>query len=275
MGDKADRFVIFGAQTLPWACRIRKYGREVTVLGTKSQVDLATCPRQQGPGVAAFLTKSLKVTMTPIPSFLSLALASTGQIIHPGIMYGLFHLWDGQPYPAAPLFYQGIDAATADILQAMSDEIQAIRQVFVTRYPKLDLSAVRPLVDWLRRSYGDDIKDATSLRTCFMTNRGYAGLKAPMRPANGGLVPDFQARYLSEDVPYGLAATRGLAELAGVPTPVIDEVITWAQARLGAEYMQDGKLRGRDVCRTRAPQRYGYQVLDDFIEATAALQEET
>jgi hypothetical protein len=47
----------------------------------------------------------------------------------------------------------------------------------------------------------------------------------------------------------------------------MDEVITWAQERLGREYLVDGKLAGRDVKYSRAPQRYGFQDLDSMINA--------
>ena len=115
--------------------------------------------------------------MRPISSFLSLTLANTGQLIHPGVMYGLFRDWDGQPYAEAPLFYQGVDASTADILQQFSDEIQSLRALLEERYPGLDLSAVQPLHDWLQRAYGEEIDDCSSLQICFVTNRGYAGLR--------------------------------------------------------------------------------------------------
>ena len=60
-----------------------------------------------------------------------------------------------------------------------------------------------------------------------------------------GLVPDFGTRYLSEDMPYGLVVTRGIAELADLPTFMIDRVITWAQVHLAEEYLVD--RRGRLV----------------------------
>jgi len=40
----------------------------------------------------------LRIKINPIANFLSLALADTGQLIHPGIMYGLFHDWNGRVY---------------------------------------------------------------------------------------------------------------------------------------------------------------------------------
>lgn len=264
---KAGKVTIFGLQTLPWACRIKQYGREATILGSKASVDLATRPGDQAKSTADLLTDMLGVPMEPIENFLSLTLAGTGQIIHPGVMYGRFHDWDGHTFKEAPLFYQGIDETTAGVLSELSDEIQTLRSDLETRYPGIDLSAVRPLGEWLYRSYAEDITDHSSLQRSFVTNRSYAGLTVPMREQNGGLVPDFQARYLFEDVPNALLATRGIAGLAGVPTPKMDEVITWAQEHLGVEYLVDGKLRGRDMKATRAPQRYGFHSLGSMLSA--------
>ena len=264
---KSEGVVVFGLQTLPWACRIKHYGREVTILGSKASVDLATHPREQAKRTADLLADLLGVPMEPIGNFLSLTLAGTGQIIHPGVMYGQFHDWDGHIFEEAPLFYQGIDETTAGVLGELSDEIQALRFDLEARLPSLDLSAVRPLDEWLYRSYANDIMDPSSLQTSFVTNRSYAGLTVPMRMENGGLVPDFQARYLSEDVPNALIATRGIAELVCAPTPMMDDVITWAQERLEVEYLVEGELRGRDVKNTRAPQRYGFHNLERILSA--------
>jgi len=267
LGARRRDLVLFGLQTLPWACRIREYGREVEVLGTKAAVDMATWPADDRHPVSAILTRILGVRVTPVASFLGLTLADVGQLIHPGVMYGLFHDWDGQPYAEAPLFYQGIDDETAGLLQRLSDEVQGVRRAVEKSAPWVDLSAVRPLREWLQRSYGGSITDASSLRTCFVTNRSYAGLRAPMRAVDGGLGPDFGARYLAEDVPFGLVVTRGIAEVAGVRTPAMDRVITWAQERLGKEFLVEGTLRGQDIDATRAPQRYGYGTVEDLLRS--------
>ncbi len=259
--------VIYGLQTLPWACRIQRYGQEVAILGTKEEVDFATWPRKYAGEIAALLGDLLGLHLHAIPSFLSLTLANTGQLIHPGVMYGLFRNWDGLPFAEAPLFYHGIDPTIADILQQLSDEVQSLRAELEGRFPDLDLSAVRPLYEWLRRSYGERIADPSSLQSCIVTNQGYAGLRAPVSPTEGGLAPDFQARYLAEDVPYGLVVTRGIAELAAVSTPTMDRVITWAQTRLGKEYLADGKMLGSSIAASRAPQRYGFRTLNEVIKA--------
>ena len=154
-----DSLVVFGMQTLPWACRTLQYGRSARILGTKASTDLAAWPASRTGEVVDRLSELLNVRLEPISCFLSLSLAGTGQIIHPGIMYGLFHDWRGKTYAEAPLFYQNVDPFTANILQQLSDEIQAVRGEVERRYPELDLSAVRPLREWVCLLYTSDAAD--------------------------------------------------------------------------------------------------------------------
>jgi len=273
-----DDVGLFGLQTLPWACRIREYGRVVHVLGVKNVVDAASRPaapplsppkpalrslrlRVEGLGgmkggeqIAPLLERMLGLPIGVAANMLALTLANTGQLIHPGIMYGLFADWDGTPFGAdgVPLFYHSLSEEGAQTLAGLSDDVQAI---CARLEPAMDLSAVRPLKAWLLRSYGDAIADPSSLRSAFVTNRAYAGLKAPVREVSPGqFVPDFRARYLAEDVPFGLAVSRAIAGLAGVETPTMDEVIAWAGAQLG-----------KDTSEARIPQKYGLGDLEQLI----------
>ncbi len=258
---------LVGLQTLPWACRIVTFGQEVDILGTKAVVDVAAWPSAIGPELVNGLEALLGLKINPVSSFLSLTLANTGQLIHPGIMYGLCHGREAITFSQAeiPLFYQGVDEATAELLQALSDEVQMLTGSLASQLPNLDPGEVIPLHQWLRRAYPDDIDDGRTLRSAFVTNRAYAGLKIPTRAAGPESVAvDFTGRYLAEDVPFGLVVLRGLAEIAGAPTPTIDEVITWAQERLGKKYLAGGRLAGPDLSESRAPQIYGLQRLDQL-----------
>lgn len=264
------RGVIFGLQTLPWACRIQRWGRQVEVLGVKNTVDLAA---SQGPvdassDAAGHLSQWLAIAVQPVSSFLALTLANTGQIIHPGIMAGLFRTWDGQPFgeDQVPLFYGGVDDPTARLLQGLSDDVQAVRAELQSRAPHLDLSPVLSLYDWLRRAYAGQIADDSTLRAAFNSNRAYAGLAAPMELIEeNAYVPWFGSRYLAEDVPFGLLVTRGIAELVGVPTPTVDEVIGWAQQKLSKQYLVGGRVVGRDIGESRAPQRFGIHTVEQLL----------
>jgi hypothetical protein len=251
---------LFGLQTLPWACRITTYGQSVEVLGTKASVDVAVSPAAQADGLLPELAALLGLEVKPIASFLTLTLANTGQLIHPGIMYGLGRDRETDTFTAAeiPLFYQGVDQPTAVTLQALSDEVQAIAGAIATTSPSFNPQEVLPLFGWLHHAYPTDIADSTTLQHAFNTNRAYTGLRLPTRPIGPDTFAiDYHARYLAEDVPYGLVVLRGIAEIAGVTTPTIDTVITWAQQRLGCQYLLNGALTGADVPYTRAPQAYG------------------
>lgn len=256
---KRNDIDLFGVQTLPWACRIRKYGELVHVLGVKKVVDAAAKPASKIKQIAPLLERMLGLSVDASSSLLALTLANTGQLIHPGIMYGLFAGWDGSQLRASevPFFYHGLSEEGAQTLGDMSDEIQLIRARLESA---LDLSTVRTLITWLLRSYGDAISDQSSLWRAFTSNRAYDGLKAPMREVEPGkFVPDFQARYLTEDVPFGLVVSRAIADLSGVETPTMDKVIAWAGDRLGKDYL------GQDFEEARVPQKYGLYNIEALI----------
>lgn len=254
----------FGLQTLPWACRISRYGEEVAVLGVKAVVDIASFPAGEAVALAEKLGGLLQLPFHPISSFLALTLANTGQIIHPGIMYGLCYGREEAGYvqEEVPFFYQGVDDFTSEKLQAMSDDVQNLALRLAELLPGFDAGEVLPLYDWVCRAYAGDIADDSSLLSAFTTNRAYAGLRIPARPGpDGRYHVDFSARYLAEDVPYGLVVVRGIAELAGVATPALDSVIKWAGERLNQRY-----LDGDTYVASRAPQRFGHHELAQLFE---------
>lgn len=266
---------LFGLQTLPWACRIKRYGQEVEILGTKAATALAAWPGGEAAQRVDILSPLLAVTLTPVSSFLTLTLANTGQLIHPGIMYGLGRGQEPATFSGAdiPLFYQGVDDATAAILQQLSDEVQAITGAVAQHWPQFNPAEVPSLYTWTRQAYPDDITDSSTLRRAFNTNRAYAGLRLPTRPVGPDTFRiDYQTRYLAEDVPYGLVVVRGIAELVGVQTPMIDEVITWAQAHLGRQYLVKGRLAGSDLKQTRAPQVFGIQSIQTMITFSQVME---
>ncbi len=124
-----ENFTVFGLQTLPWACRIKAFGDEVEVLGTKHSVGVAAMPKNATTPLAGLLSRMLNVAIKPMDNMLALSLANIGQIVHPGIMYGLFkhHTHSTFPEDEIPLFYQSVNDEIADVLQCMSDEIQLTR----------------------------------------------------------------------------------------------------------------------------------------------------
>jgi NAD/NADP octopine/nopaline dehydrogenase, alpha-helical domain len=275
--DCADTCTLFTLDTLPWACRILKFGSVVQVLGTKKDIGLSVYPACRCWEVRDLLQEMIG----PVPNihtslssnFLGTTLMNPNAIAHPCILYGLLRSWDGRtPFDKPPLFYQAVDDFTAETIERVSHEVLQIKEAILKRYPSLDLSEVRPLSKLFEEAYTDDIVDHSTLSQMFKTNRGYAGLTMPhtiVKRESGadGYLPQLDHRYLNEDLPCGMLVQKGVALLAGVATPLMDKVIEWCQDKMKKEFLVDGKLIGKDVGLTRTPQRYGFSDLHSFMTA--------
>jgi predicted dinucleotide-binding enzyme len=259
---------IFGLQTLPWSTRVTSPGETVNFGAAKATVVLASLPTRAAAPLARMMATLLGTDVVAVDSILNLTLGNPGQFIHPGLMYGHFHAWDGQEYTAAatPKFYAEATEEMGEVVASLSAEAAAVaREVERRSDSELDLHGVVPVIEWLRDSYSHVTEDTTTVATCFRTGPIQARL-APMTETRPGVyVPDFAYRYLAEDVPYGLVVTRAIAELAEVRTPTIDKVISWAQSVMNREWLVGGRLRGRDVTQLPIPQNHGIRGLDDLI----------
>lgn len=263
-----DTVTIFGVQTLPWACRIKSYGRQVEILGTKNKVTASSSPASEAIKICVLLQELLGIEVIPAPNMLALTLGNVGQIIHPGIMYGLFYRWKGNPFSETeiPLFYQGVTEEIGLILTDISREIMDVKEAIEKE--GISLEGVVSLNEWLLSSYENSIADTSTLKGCFNTNTSYRGLKAPVKKiGEDGYMPDFSSRYLTEDIPHGLVVTRALAQLTGIHTPVIDEVLGVTSGWMRKEYLVNGYLQGKDVPLTPIPQNYGINDIQGLIRA--------
>ena len=132
------KFVAF--QTLPWACRIRKFGSEINVSGLKNKIQAASIPADLPQVYFDELEELFDLKIERLKSVLTLTLANIGQIFHPGIMYGLFRKNPCVTFKEEdiPLFYESVDEEIAGILANMSDEIRMVAR---------ELSKVNPEVE--------------------------------------------------------------------------------------------------------------------------------
>jgi NAD/NADP octopine/nopaline dehydrogenase, alpha-helical domain/NAD-dependent glycerol-3-phosphate dehydrogenase N-terminus len=268
----ADRFgarpTLFGLQTLPWSTRVVSPGEVVNFGAAKASVVMAALPAADGPQLAGRLSKLLGTKLASTDGFVNLTLGNPGQYIHPGLMYGHFHSWNGEEYDEdnIPMFYAEATDEMGKIVEGLSlDAIAVARTIERESRGALDLGDVVPVHEWLRSSYSRATADVTTVATCFRTGPIQAR-KAPVTEVSPGrFVPNFGYRYLSEDIPFGLVITRAFAEIANVPTPTIDDVITWAQSKMQKVYLAHGRLEGPDTRDLPVPQNYGISTLQDLI----------
>lgn len=270
----AKACVLFATRTLAWSCRVTQTGESLEVLGGKKEDEFA-CSAAEPKEVRRIgqLLRRLTDDFTEykqVASFLHFCFTLPW---HPVFMFGAFGSWDGvSPFDKEPLFYEAISQDTAALLVQLSDEVLAIRDAIADRNVDT-LDGVVSVEEWVDRSYGGSPgSPKKSLQEAIKTNPAYAGLKCPMKPhpTKDGWLPDFSTRYMTEDVPDVLVVHKGLAELCDVPTPSLDRLLRWAQQVMGKEYLVlagegEWKLRGKDLKDTRAPQRFGFTDLSDFL----------
>jgi hypothetical protein len=269
--DRLNECVVFNFESLPWVCRIIEFGRTVKICGTKNKLVGAI----HGDAAIARVTDPLAClqcllgeppTLTVSGHLLGITLRSPSACSHTAIMYGRWKDWDGEPLEHPPLFYQGIDEATAELLGKVSEEIVETSKRIMAEYPQADLSQVIPMYDWDMCCYGEYIKDKTNLMTALSTNSSYEGITHPMiHTEDGKYLPDFDHRFLTEDVPFGLVVIRSIAEIACAPTPNIDAVLTWCQEKMGKKYLVGSRLKGKDLASTRCAQRYGFTTMSEIL----------
>eukprot|EP01083_Nonionella_stella_P013000 36713_1 len=284
-GADSKGFILLSCITLPWACRILQFGQNAEILGTKHQVEvcLKSVDEQKMSDYKA-KTQTNKAWIEQISRIigrppvivdnghiLNMSLSAVNAIVHPSIMFARWRDYDGTPLDVKPLFYQGIDEDAAKLVSDLSDEALNITKC-VEEETGLTL-VTQHIYDWFKKCYGAECKDTSSLYKIILTNPGYDGLTHPMKEIDGKYVPNWNYRYLSEDIPYGLVVIRGLSLILDgkhkCNAPQMDNIIKWSQGLLGAEYLkynEDGTIvAGKDINRSRAPQRYGIKSIKDLV----------
>ncbi|KAI9002944.1 6-phosphogluconate dehydrogenase [Hyaloraphidium curvatum] len=259
-------------RTLPWACRIIAPAH-INLCGTKAVVDMALAPgapKEEAAAVRELLNSLFPGTtflLNPQPietSFIPFD-ALGNPVLHPGIMYGTWSSWDGHPVKDKPTFYRGVSEFAVEVVESLQSEAQAViaalaKQIGLEKPPE-----ITDLHTDLYNCYSDHIGDPSTLYTLLRTNGAYEGIFHPMVKVENGWVPDFNSRLLSEDVPCGLVAIKGVGDILDVPTPWIRKVIEWGQEKMGKEYVVDGKLVGKDMAGTGAPQTFGIEDPDRLL----------
>ncbi|XP_031552650.1 tauropine dehydrogenase-like [Actinia tenebrosa] len=269
VGDMASKCTLMNVESLPWATRITEFGKSCDVLGTKESllgaVRVGSVPPKKDPYTVIQNLLGEKPVLKIKGDLLGVTLMCDAYL-HPCILNDRWANWDGKPLDEQPLFYQGLSEQGAQWMSTMSDEVLAITKSIGEQSPKTDMNHVGHIFDWYKRCYANEIEDKSTLYKAITTNKAYKGLTHPMVQVDGGKwVPNFKHRYMVEDMPYGLIVTRGIAEVVGVKTPNIDKLILWAQKIMNKEYLVDGKIQGKDVKETRAPQRYGFTTLKELL----------
>jgi ketopantoate reductase len=264
---RSGKTTMAGIIPMPLNCRITDWGKRVELAALKESYDLAAVPATNAAAAARAFSKLLGKPCKSIGNYVGINLHCSNPNLHPGRLYRMWSNYtEGTVYPENPLFYETWDDESTDWLMKINDERLAIWKAIVTKHPSVGkVEEVPDMFTYIKAIYGPQVKDPSTFTSAIRSCDGYKGFRCPMKAEGDGFVPDFANRYFTEDIPEGVAMYKGIADLAGVPTPVMDEIVCFFQKFMGKEYIVDGKLAGADVPQTKSPQAFGITTLEDLI----------
>lgn len=275
LGELREDLTFFTITGMPFNCRIQDYGKLVQVQQLSRAFQVAAVPESRA-AQCAEITSRLFGPAVSIGHIMTATLAPLNANIHPMHCYTLLKNYKmGDTFDKNPLFYETMSVEDDHWMEAVSSEVQKIaavlrRKTSIHCHPETIYES-----ECLRGYWAPEMSPSEVFRTSpAYKNFTYPFMVIPNPPGTPvntpvKYAPNFASRYFTEDIPYGLCVWKGLADICGVKAPSITRLIEWAQPFMGKEYIVDGKLAGKDVAGTSAPQRYGIFSIDQLKLGTA------
>jgi len=213
-----ERIIVGETHTLPYAVRVTAPGVINVFLKLKTDVFVAALPRA-GTDRLYELVKDVWPAVEKAESVFQTTLQNGNPVIHPAVTLlnaGLLERTGG-----GFLFYEeGVTDAVGRLIEAVDNERLAIAAALgATVFSEPALGVRQGYM--LEENYS----------TGYSTAPGFLGIQAQSQ---------LDHRYLTEDVGYSLIFLTDLAARLGVPTPVMDGVVTIASVVLGRDFRAEG-----------------------------------
>jgi hypothetical protein len=253
-------FTAAAVESLPFIAKRNGEGN-IKVHVFKRQLYLSTLPfGKMDNSYQSELEKLLSVPLKKLHVFLSLTLLNPNAKVHPLLF--LEALEHSQSKIERNVFE--LSNKNAALLEQIEKETIAIASE-ISLQTTLSLDPIPSLQKWFTDCYQSIIRDNTTAQTCLSSHSIYEILKDDflkgINDENEKTSDRDKSRYLTEEIPYGLLSIKGLAELVGLATPVIDSIIEKCQKFLNKNYVENGNLIRQALIDTAAPQRFGISIL--------------
>ena len=213
--------------------RLKEYGKSVCALGRKKNIEIASIPARNSKEICKTISSFFDLPCKAMPNYLCSTMTPSNNILHTARLYTMFSdYYAGKVYPENYLFYEGWTDEASAVLFELDKERKAVCDALPA-----DLSLVKSI---------DEHYESFTPEAMTKKIRGipaFKGILTPMIKGEEGYTPDFQSRYFAADFSYGIKIFKELAEVFGVATPAIDEVLSWYMKVSGVEEKDMFKLR--------------------------------
>lgn len=223
---------LFGFQRVPFICRIKKYGHSANLLGYKKSLNVAYWDVEDTTITTEWLADIFQTPVHVLNHPLEATLTNSNPILHPARLFTLFHNFEETtPFVNPPLFYEDWDDCSSENLIACDNEFQSLTAVL-----GIGREVIPSLLDYYEST------DAASLTAKIRSIEAFRGIYAPTIRIEGGYAPDYDNRYFSEDIPFGLMLIKYMAEINSIATPSIDRIIRWYERLSGKVFLEGDKV---------------------------------
>lgn len=214
--------IIAETTSLMYAAK-KENGNRVWARGLKDYLPFATLPAHHMRTVLSQL-QPLFPQLTPAANVLETSFQNLNHVVHPVAMLTNIGFIESKRIGEWYFYPDGFTPGTGRI----GDLLDAERLAVAHAYGIEGMT----VVETLRRFYGHQGIKGENLYELFSESPVH-------KPALGPRTTHH--RLLSEDIPYGLVPMASFARLVGVPTPIMDALITLASAVNQTDYRQGGR----------------------------------
>ena len=273
-----SNIVYFAFGLIPWVCRTKEYGHSGITYGVKNRNAAAVYPRE-------YFAQINKEFFSPIcydwfktgeveqlDNFISITLSVDNQIIHPTRCFAICQEYGGkwERIEDVPLFYKDYDAFSAQCLADLDDDYSKVRDRIKQLYPDKDFHYMLNYLDlehYTYKSSSSDIVDS------FVNSPTLQAIHTPVIQDNGGnFVIDKNGRFFMDDIYYGIAIVKWMAELLLIDVPIIDKLLHWVQELRGEKIISEDNhllLNSADLnasLKSGIPYFYGMNSIKDIVD---------
>lgn len=221
--DQLPDVTVSEVAALPYATRITGPA-EVHIFGRRRYVSAGVFPASESDRALPILA-DLFAGFEPMPNVLAAGLNNPNPTLHClGVLlsasrieysHGEFYYYEEGMTPHVCDAIEAIDAERVAIGAALGVEVLSLRDTYA------------------RMGYGPK---GDSFWSVIRGVRALNGIKGPT---------SVDSRYLTEDVPIGLTIYSQIGRQVGVPTPIMESVITLSGALLSRDFVADGRTLQR------------------------------
>jgi opine dehydrogenase len=198
----------------------RESGTQVRVMTRRKAVGVSTLPQTASHEVLELCAALFGQGFFAQQNTLASALANVNPQSHgPLAVFNWSRIERAEDWPQ----YQCMTPGVARAIVALDVERRAVAKAF-----GIELG---PIEEHFARSFGTEATQLEAIAAELHAKRG--GPPGPVRT---------DTRYLTEDMPYGLAFVEALGQIAGVPTPATRTIVDAAALVSGTDYRQQNDL---------------------------------